>query len=162
VSELDAIEDYGDSDFLAERIGGFICGDLDEGIRVAASGKKVRWDRLANWNELNNLRDALDMLPEFPSEDGVGAAPVARSKHVILYGPHDCPVVYGKKKPPLTFIQYKLVKMLIEAGENGCTKSQLTAVSSDFWRVLKKLQKQTGWDRAIQFPGRPHGRYIIE
>lgn len=52
---------------LVHMVGAFISGDLDEAIRVAKKrGCIVEWRELANWDDLKQIRDALDELPETP------------------------------------------------------------------------------------------------
>jgi hypothetical protein len=162
VSEPDCLE-IDDIEILAERVAGFIRGDLDEAIRAAASGKKVAWNQLANWGELCDLRDAIDRLPKANLKNNAGVPAVAQSRRVILYGMREAPVVKGKEKPILTPAQYKLVKALIDTGDAGLTKSALEPISTDFWHALNKLKKNDpDWDAVIHFPG-PGGRgYWIE
>ena len=151
------------SDNLAERVAGFICGDLDEAICVAAQDKTVAWDRLANWDELASLRDALDRLPLAVPLSAAGLPPIAQSRRVILYDFKDKPVVNGTEKPVLKPTQYKLVRELIEAGGEGLTKSRLEAISSDYWNALDSLKgSDPDWDRVIHFPGKGGRGYWIE
>jgi len=150
-------------EILAERVAGFICGDLDEAIRTAANGKKVRWKPLANWDDLASLRDALDQLPPAVQLNTAGIPPVAQSRSVILYGFKNKPVVNGQEKPVLTTARYKLVQALIEAGEEGLTKSTLEAISTDYWNALDSLKKSDDdWDQAIHFPGAGGRGYWID
>ena len=121
VSEPDSAAD--NIEVFAERVAGFICGDLEEAIRMASQGKTVPWDRLANWDELASLRDALDQLPQVVPRSAAGNPPVAQSRRVILYDFKDKPVVNGQEKPVLKPTDYRLVKALIEAGGEGLTKS---------------------------------------
>ena len=155
VSEPDCLENPGKIEILAERVAGFICGNLDDAIRIAASGKKVPWNQLANWAELASLRDALDRLPKAVPTNAAGVPATARSRRVTLYGIRDKPVVNGKEKPPVTLPQYKLLKAVIEAGEAGLTKSRLMAISSDYWKSLDSLKKSdSDWNEVIHFPGK--------
>jgi len=161
ISEPDAPTDR--LELLAERFAGFICGDLDEAIRIAANGKTVPWDRLANWGEMARLRDALDQLPLAVPLSAAGIPPVARSRRVILYGFKDNPVVNGREKPGLKTTDYKLVLALIEAGGEGLTKSGLEPISSDYWKALDSLKgSDPDWDRVIHFPGKGGRGYWIE
>ncbi len=163
VSEPGLPEETGDAEILAEHVAGFIYGDLDEAIRIAASGKKVPWDRLADWSELTRLRDTLDRLSESTPTNEAEIGPVAQSSRVFLYGFKDKPVVNGKKKPVLKSAQYKLVKDLIEAGQEGHTKSQLERISSDYWHTLRALKESDDdWDQVIHFPGKGGRGYWIE
>ena len=163
VSEPDCLEESNNIEILAERVAGFICGDLDEAIRIAASGKKVPWDRLANWNELASLRDALDRLPKAVPTNAAGVPATARSRRVTLYGMRDKPVVNGKEKRPLKSALYKVVKALIEAGEEGLMKSGLEKASSDYWHALDSLKKSdSDWDEVIHFPPPGERGYWIE
>lgn len=155
VSEPHCLEESDKIEILAERVAGFIFGDLDEAIRIAAKGKKVSWDSLANWAELTSLRDALDRLPKAVPTNPAGVQATARSRQVILFGLRDKPIVNGKEKLPLTLPLYKLIKAIIEAGEVGLRKSTLLAISSDYWKSLKALTgKDKDWGRVIHFPGK--------
>ena len=163
ISEPDSGEDEGSIENLFERVAVFIHGDLDEAIRVAAKGKKVAWDQLANWDMLASLRNALDKLPQSLATNAAGVQATAQSRNVILYGPGDAPLVNGKEKSPLTQLRYKLIKRLIEAGKDGCTKSQLVAISADYWKSLKALKDaDADWNQVIRFPGKSHGQYRID
>jgi hypothetical protein len=161
ISEPDSATD--NSENLAERVAGFICGDLDDAICVAAKGKTVAWDRLANWNELASLRDALDRLPLAIPLSAAGIRPVALSRKVILYDFKDKPVVNGKEKPVLKPNHYKLVRALIEAGGEGLKKSRLDGINSDYWKALKALKESDrDWDQVIHFPGPGNHGYWID
>jgi len=65
---------------LRENVASFVeSADLDAAIKQLRQGKKVNWPRLATWDLLPAIRDALDRLPEparstGPSEDESRAA----------------------------------------------------------------------------------------
>ena len=125
VSEPELLEDTDDIEILAERVAAFICGDLEAAIHLAADDKSVPWQKLAKWSELGSLRDALDQLPLPLPTTAAGVRAVAQSSQVTLFGLKDKPIVNGQEKPPLSIVRYKLVEALINAGEQGLTKSSL-------------------------------------
>ncbi len=162
VSEPEFMDDTDDVEILGERVANFIWGDLDEAIRIAASEQGVAWERLADWAELASLRDALDQLPSPLLISPTGVRAVAQSRRVTLYGMSDNPVVNGKQKERLTANRYKLIKRLIKAGDEGCSKSDLEGICQDYWKSLNNLKKDSDWESVIRFPGKPHGRYCID
>jgi hypothetical protein len=72
------------------------------------------------------------------------------------------PIFVNGVSKELTFVAFKIVKALVEAGENGLSKGQLEKISTDYWRILKTLQSDDAdWESVIHFPGKPYGRYRI-
>lgn len=65
---------------LVDTVGGFIFGDLDHAIRVAKQRERnVQWDDLAYWDELPQIRDALDKLPEPKPAEASNSGPLENS-----------------------------------------------------------------------------------
>jgi len=132
---------------------------LNEAIRAAESGQEIDWQALADWDTLPDIRNALDRI-EVPAEDE--PAPVAASKCVQLFGLREQPVVNDRRKSVLGERQYELIQRLIEAGEGGCSKSQLEVITSNYWKSLKSLKESDDdWNSVIHFPGVAYGSYWI-
>lgn len=109
---------------LVHIVGGFIFGDLDDAIRVAKQREgKVQWNDLALWDELPQIRDALDKLPnpkpeandssslEKSASCGIGQAKVTSNPK----GTHE----WKRTEPPTTRNYLKLpgehlMKSLVE------------------------------------------------
>lgn len=165
IASADSVTVEEQLDQLIDQVASFITSDLDEAIEQAVLGHIV-WDGLANWSQLANLRNALDRLPitgNDNAESPESPVPIAQSKSVVLYGLRESPVVLGKTKPELGPTQYELIKRLIEAGENRCSKSKLEQISSDYWKSLQSLKKSDpDWDAVIHFPGKSHRGYWID
>jgi hypothetical protein len=92
--------------------------------------------------------------------------PVATSCYglIILYGPHDEPLVKGKPKEALGPIRHKIILTLIEAGEEGLGLIELRKRSGyeGVRGVLTRIAKDPDWGSVIQFPGRARaGGYRI-
>lgn len=83
---------------------------------------------------------------------------------VVLGLSGDPVTILGKVKPPLTLPQYRVVRALIVAGEDGLTKSQLDRTSGhcEARKILKRLHdSDPDWATVIHMPGRPGRRYRI-
>ena len=69
----------------------------------------------------------------------------------------DPPIVFGKRKRPLTTNQFKVVKCLCDAFPNGATKGNLESDAgvTDPVGTLKDVKAiDPDWDRAIECPGK--------
>lgn len=114
----------------------------------------VNWRRIAKWNLLSNLREALDQLPRREE------SPIHR---VLLVDKDTPPVVNGRKKRLLTFGQFRVVKALLESGNEGLTKDVLERVNSDARKILKRLAaSDPDWKSVIQFAGSKGRGYRIQ
>lgn len=73
---------------------------------------------------------------------------------IVLNGPLNPPVIYGKPKP-VTAAEYNVLKALLDAGSAGLAKDLLASNSGHEGAVniLKRLAKKgDGWDRLIALP----------
>jgi hypothetical protein len=115
------------------------------------------------------LLDAVELLSPsrtagLPSDLPPGGESAAAVSPVILGKPTDEPVVHGKRKPRLTAPRYKVVKALLEAGEDGLSKDSLATESghTDAVGILKRLaESDDDWRAVILLAGVPGGRYRI-
>ena len=82
---------------------------------------------------------------------------------VILGERGDQPRVNGRIKPRLTYAQYNVVKVLLDAGDGGLSKGALEEKSghTDAVNILKRLCNDLDWKCLIQLGERPGGRYRI-
>jgi len=85
--------------------------------------------------------------------------PLARTKDdlVILFGPHDEPLVRGNPKPALGENAHKIIKTVIEAGESGLSlvALRLKSKQNGARNTLTKIAtKDPDWGYVIQFPGK--------
>jgi hypothetical protein len=92
------------------------------------------------------------------------SANLSPSPNVVLGGFGDQPIVCGKVKSRLTWAQYRVVKALLDAGDDGLTKDELDAKSghSEARKILKRLHdSDRDWAAVVHLPGRPGLRYRI-
>ena len=93
--------------------------------------------------------------------------PMARAVDdlVILYGPHDQPLVRGNPKPALGVNPYTIIKTLIEAGNPGLSLVALRVRTKQRGARNTLTRIATGdpdWNYVIQFPGKARlGGYRI-
>ena len=93
--------------------------------------------------------------------------PVARAKDdlVILFGPHDEPLVRGNPKPALGENPYAIIKTLIEAGDPGLSLKDLrlrTKQGGARGTLTRIASGDPDWNYVIQFPGKSRlSRYRI-
>jgi integrase len=84
---------------------------------------------------------------------------------VVLRGPGEDPIVWGRRRDRLTDREYLLVSALLQGPEKGLTSGELKEVlggKKGAVTTLSRLKKKhADWDRAILFPGNPYGRYRI-
>jgi hypothetical protein len=95
--------------------------------------------------------------PEEPAPVWVGPA-------VELGNRTDRPKVWGAEKERLTDGEYDVIKVLLEAGDQGVNKDQLVVRSkrSDAVGILKRLrQRDPAWSQAIVMAGRPGAGYRL-
>jgi hypothetical protein len=92
------------------------------------------------------------------------AADDAKRSRVDLRGREEGPMVLGKTKEKLTTPQYKVVKALLAAGDEGLTKNELIGKSGhgDAVNVLKRLSHKDDWQSVIHLAGITGGRYRIK
>jgi hypothetical protein len=92
---------------------------------------------------------------------------VAKAKEdlVILYGPHDEPLVRGNPKPALGENPHTVIRTLIEAGEPGLRlvtlrlRTKLNGARAILTRIANS---DPDWNYVIHFPGRSRsGGYRI-
>jgi hypothetical protein len=98
-------------------------------------------------------------FPSIPFSELPGNTPP-----VILGEFCDSPIVLGKEMPRLTWSQYRVVKALLAAGNDGLTKDRLDAESghTDARKILKRLHdSDPNWAVVIVMPGIPGRRYRI-
>ena len=95
------------------------------------------------------------------SADAVDAK--TRTGSVVLYGPHEAPVVNDHDKPTLTYECYRVVKALVDAGNRGRSLAKLQELASSARRILKRLcDEDEDWREVIWFPGgKGRGGYRI-
>jgi hypothetical protein len=90
----------------------------------------------------------------------------AKDDLVILYGPFDEPRVLGTPKPALGKVRHKVIKTLIEAGDDGLSLDELRNQSTHMGarNVLTGIaRKDDDWRSVIWFPGRSRvGGYRID
>ncbi len=84
-----------------------------------------------------------------------------QSGSVILLGDNECPIVKGTKKEKLSGSSYKLIKELIEAGEDGLTKDTIERASSAARRTLKRLREDKDWQEVIEMAEKTGRGYRI-
>jgi hypothetical protein len=61
------------TDALIEIVCRFVHGDVGQAIKDAERGKNVQWNKLLAWQELPELREALDLLPSTPPCMGINS-----------------------------------------------------------------------------------------
>jgi hypothetical protein len=86
------------------------------------------------------------------------------STPVVLWKPHEKPVVRGNEKRPLRITQFNVVQALLKAGESGLTKDALIRSSghTDALGILKRLKESdSDWGAVIHFADKPGGHYRI-
>jgi hypothetical protein len=71
-------------------------------------------------------------------------------------------LIDGKPKTLLSFVQFKVVKALVDAGARGLAKDDLEHVSSGARRCLKLLRRDPDWSRVIHMAGGKGARYRID
>jgi len=101
-----------------------------------------------------------------PTEPTAKPAPAAPAGVValILGGPGDNPIVFGKPKPKLSAARYAVVKALQDSGVDGLTKDDLDRRSgrTDARRTLGRLaESDKDWGAVIQMAGVVGGRYRL-
>ena len=122
--------------------------------------------------ELEALREAIRLLPrpgELPESDrpaapsrqaGPGRArdEMEAAGAVVLFGPRAHPVVLGKRMDPLRPVQFRVIKALLDAGDDGLSKKALekSSGSGDAVGVLKRLaNSDPDWQAVIGLAGKP-------
>ena len=91
-----------------------------------------------------------------PLAESGGNLEAAAEPMVVLGEFGDEPRVNGRKKVRLTLPQFHVLTALMEAGENGLSRKQLTGESGhgDAYRILKRLsQSDPDWRSVIQLAG---------
>lgn len=75
---------------------------------------------------------------------------------VVLGPSHKTPpLVWGKKKPALsTPEQYKVIKMLVDAGDDGCTMEEVEGTVPSARRIVRNLREDADWATAFFSPGK--------
>jgi transcriptional regulator with XRE-family HTH domain len=80
---------------------------------------------------------------------------------IRLDGPSQPIMVSGQPKQ-VTFVRYKVIKALVEAGQNGLSKTELEAVSPWARQMLKTMaSSDPDWKKVIHMPGVTGGRYRV-
>lgn len=147
ISSPSSAEDADAIDSLVDQIASFIYGHLDEGIRVAAKGEEVSWSELADWENLTQIRDALDDLPE-------GEAPVEYTQHQGRDGPI-APNVFvfkGERYEVPAGIVFRLIDALWTASDRTMELSELAEpVWGDCEITVKKGMVGSARTRANRF-----------
>ena len=131
----------------------------------------IQEDELAALRVVLGLLPRLGVLPEAdraaPTQTPTSGAPWPSSETpdsvpVILLGARLGPLVLGRRKERLTSAQFQVVSALIEAGERGLGKANLSRVGGDAVNVLKRLAKSDpGWGAVIELPGQKGSGYRI-
>jgi integrase len=83
---------------------------------------------------------------------------------VEFKGPERVPLVKDKPKGDLTPSQREPIELLLSAGPEGLTLSEMDAkCNKTGWRqtLIRLKRSDHDWDTAVIFPGRSHGRYRI-
>jgi len=131
---------------------------LDNAIAAEKNGQPIDWENGFHWDELDKIRERLDLLPHPPDQP-------AKSERVQLFRQNHDPValIDGKPASPLTEAQYNVVQTLLEAGENGLTKDELDRRSghTDARKILGRLADKQDWAQVIPLPGTSGKRYRI-
>lgn len=97
---------------------------------------------------------------EAPADKAVAAS----ERPILLDGPNDAPVVYGRIKLRLTPGQYRVVKALLDAHPDRLSKDQLAIRSEteDPIGMIDRLHaKDEDWKAVLDKPGQAHGGYGI-
>jgi hypothetical protein len=117
---------------------------------------------LLNWG----LRLPIDLASNLRDHERAEAPPTlplplplaaAKENLVVLYGPLDKPLVLGRPKPVLGPIPHKVIRTLIEAGEDGLSLVDLRVESKHQGarNILKRIAAtDPDWEYVIRFPGR--------
>lgn len=114
-------------------------------------------------DEIKVLRS--DIEAEFEKELATIEGTPNPPAKIILREQHRVPFVHGKEKRKLTLVQYKTIKALLDAGDNGLTKDELVEKSghSDARGALRRLKNSDpDWEKVIHFPGLSGGRYRVK
>ena len=131
----------------------------------------IQEDELAALRVVIGLLPRLGVLPEAdraapaqtPTSDAPGpSSETPDSVPVILLGARLRPLVLGRRKERLTPAQFRVVRALLEAGDRGLGKANLSRVGGDAVNVLKRLAKSDpGWGAVIELPGQKGSGYRI-
>jgi hypothetical protein len=73
----------------------------------------------------------------------------------------DPAVVRGKSKNFRSYVEFKVIKALVEAGREGLDKDRLEGVAPSARRVIRTLCQDPDWSTVIQRPGTKGNRYRI-
>jgi hypothetical protein len=99
-----------------------------------------------------------------PVESAARPASATWEPAVILGRPGKPARVWGKEKPEPTPLGRAVLKVLLKAGPNGLSASEIEdKCETGGWRgTLRRLkQSDTDWDSAILFPTKPYRPYRI-
>lgn len=115
---------------------------------------------------LVTLPGSSDVGTQSSSDTGQSPESVAESTsgRVLVFGQDQPPTVDGRPKSTMTRAQYDVILALLQAGEAGLTKTQLTTNSKHGGAlgVLKTLaQSDPDWNTVISFPRTTGKRYRV-
>jgi hypothetical protein len=154
------------------RVAGFTSEQsLDAAIGTTVRKKHINWPSVANWNDLQAIREGLDSLPNKPGEPQPPPLnwthpPVARSPRVILFPQGHEPVAYVENQPvrTLTDTQYNVVHALLRAGMRGLSLKQFKRDSGhpSARDILSRLRSESElWRSVISTAAKRGGSYRI-
>ncbi len=144
---------------------------LDSADILSVDASAAAW-RAGNTEALlaNTLRRVRSLRELFALEVGgeLKTAPLplyqSFSGAVQLFGPDEEPLVHGHRVPPLTRVQYDVIRALLEAGTRGLTKDKWDVNSrhTDARITAKRLIKAMPvWGNVICFAGKCGRGYRI-
>ena len=150
---------------------GFACSELNKTSSDLMNWTKPAAARLVSESDINATVEAGNPAQagdesEAPPTDSDDPIPIVKtdSGSVLLFDPHDRPIVNGTEKPTLTYAQYNVVMALLKAGDKGLTKDALDRNSghTDARKILGRLaNKDNDWKAVILLPGITGKRYRI-
>jgi hypothetical protein len=81
---------------------------------------------------------------------------------VLGNSPYTPPVVLGRPKKRLSIAGYRVVSALLEAGDRGLTRGQLTSIATDAPGILRRLRAlDSDWMEVLEIPSRGDLAYRI-
>jgi hypothetical protein len=141
-------------------------GKIDRAIANIGTTATYDWSGLAQWEELNEIRQGLDLLPEGDGAYEIKTEPVAQSSKVRLFsfGSRPQALIGESLVDEMSAPQHDVVKALLDAGIAGLSLSELNHQSghSDARGILKRLCRgESHWQYVVDWPRTARHGYRI-